>query len=476
MGYQAPEKGHPFIAFEKRPRLAPGPDGQSVRARPSVYVRELVNIKVADYKEKTKQTSEGEFVTGRASFDAASVGLEHNFGASVQIGSKAAQILADAFENKTAVTVVIETSRRARTKDSSEAISPLTPIHELRGIVGDVTSAKAETTNHNCRVLIVCVNGEFTGELVSDPDEWEMLRENRDGLLAPAGWAVYEGAVIPPTSTAGPGTVDVRAQVTEVLQSFGFSHPAPAARKGPVRATHAAEAKPWENWNTDQRLNHGSYLATAIRETYAMASQLITSVGVSPSDSQPIVQALTETLLSMADRIQVGVYRRPEGTAVRSDRSHHEAREWIGYVTSTTPELAYTADMADPTDANAVKARNVWAKKVIAAAGRLMDSVATIADSGTPTGPDGVPVILPLSGTTALNDRFKALLAHADVGLTHWPDRVQPLLNDRFGTAEPHLIEAAFFAAALAEWEANPAAFLNAARASAAQKATEIAA
>lgn len=475
MGYEPPAKGRPFIAYEKKARAAAGPDGQTVRARPSVYVREHVDVKVSAYKVKTKATDDGPFKTGRVTFDAESVGLEHDFHGSVQADSKAAELLAEAFKNDLPVTVAIETTRRYKQNDSSELISPLTPIHELRGIVGDSTRANAEVTNRNCRNLVVAVNGEFTNELVSDPEEWESLRENRDGSLAPDGYAVFGGAIIP-ASAASSGSVDVSQQIrNELKKFFGSSPAAPAANarpgRPPQRAAHAAEAKPWEDWNTDSRFNHGSYLATAIRETYAQAHQMIATAGVDPDTDPAMAGTLTELILAMADRIQLGVYRNPNGSAIRSDRSHHEARAWIDFVISHQPALAYTAEIANPTSAEAVPARNAWASKVIATAGPLMDMVARVAETDRAVGPDGIPVLHPVAGSDAFA-RFKILLGHKDVGLVGRPDRVFPLLTDRFGTHELNCIEIAHFLPALAEWEADPGAFLAAARASVAARQT----
>ncbi|MDW4912646.1 hypothetical protein [Streptomyces californicus] len=474
MAYEPPEKGRPFIAYEKKARAVAGPDGQTVRARPSVYVREHVGVRVSAYKVKTKATDDGPFRTGRVTFDAESVGLEHDFHGSVQADSKAAELLAEAFKNDLPVTVAIETTRRYKQNDSGEVISPLTPIHELRGIVGDSKRANAEITNRNCRNLVVAVNGEFTGELVSDPEEWESLRDNRDGTLAPDGYAVFGGAVIP-AANASHGTVDVSQQVRDELRKFFGSAAAPASNARPGRpaqqAAHAAEAKPWEEWNTDGRFNHGSYLATAIRETYAQAHQMAVSAGVDLDADATPVGNLAELLLGMADRIQLGVYRHPDGTAVRSDRSHHEARAWIDFVVSHLPEHAYTSEMADPNSAEAVLARNAWASKVIATVSPLMSTVARVAETDRALGPDGIPVLQPVAGSDAFA-RFKILLGHKDVGLAGWHDRVFPLLTDQFGTHDLHRIELARFLPVLAQWEAEPAAFLANARASAAARKT----
>ncbi|MGW7312266.1 hypothetical protein [Streptomyces sp. NPDC054865] len=472
MGYSPPEKGRPFIAYERKARAAAGPDGQTVRARPSVYVREHVKVKVSAFQVKTKATDDGPFRTGRVTFDAESVGLSHDFHGSVKADSKAAELLAEAVKSGLPVSVAIETSRRYKQNDSGELISPLTPIHELRGIVGESTKATTVDTNRNCRNLVIAVNGEFTDELVSDPEEWETLRENRDGSLAPDGYAVFSGAIIPAAGAAS-GSVDVRQQVRDELQNFfGSSTAAPAssARSGrpPQRAAHATEAKPWEDWNTDGRFNAGSYLATAVRETYAQAHGMLTKAGVDPDTTPSAVGTLAELILAIADRIQLGVYRNPNGSAIRSDRSHHEARAWIDFVVANQLTLAYTTEMTDPNNAEAVRARNAWASRVIATVGPLMDTVARVAETERAVGPDGIPVIHPVAGSEALA-RFLALLSHKDVGLAHWPDRVFPLLTDRFGTHDMTRIEIAYFLPALVEWEADPAALLAAARAAAAR-------
>ncbi|MFE3629490.1 hypothetical protein [Streptomyces goshikiensis] len=471
MGYTPPTKGLPFIAFEKKARAVQGPGGKTVKARPSVYVREHVDVKVLLYKEKTTKTAEGEFVTGRVTFDAASVGLTHDFGGSVEVGSQAAQLLNEAFRNQTPVTVALETYRRYA-KDG-EPISPLTPINELRGIAGDVTKAQAEITNSNCKVIIVGANGHFTNELVSDPDEWELLRENRHGDLAPDGWVSYQGAVIPDSAT---GPSDVGQQIEDALKKvLGTTANAPSAapaRSGrpALRAAHSAEAKPWESWNTDGRFNYGSYLATAVRETYAQAHRMTTDAGVDTAENLEAMASLLRLLLGMADKIQLGVYRDFNGTPVRTDRSHHEARAWIDYAVTHYPDLAYTADMADPDDAQAVALRTAWAHKVVTTAGPLMDAVAAVAvPKPDHIAPGGLPVIRPV--TDELQSRYAALLALPEVGLTGWEQHAHPLLRERFGTDELGRIESASFTVALAEWEADPAAFTTAARA--AKEATQ---
>jgi hypothetical protein len=185
MVYEPPAKGRPFIAYEKKARAAAGPDGQTVRAGPSVYIREHADVNVAAYKEKTKATDDGPLKTGQITFDAESVGVKHDSHRPVQTGSKAAKLLAGAFKNDLPVTVAMETTRHYKENNSGELISPHTPIHKLRGIVGDPTKAASEDTNRNCRNHVVAVNGEFTDELASDPGEWESLRDNRDGSLAP---------------------------------------------------------------------------------------------------------------------------------------------------------------------------------------------------------------------------------------------------------------------------------------------------
>ncbi|MEU6070593.1 hypothetical protein ABZ864_40680 [Streptomyces sp. NPDC047082] len=80
-------------------RAASCPDGQTVRARPGVHVREHVNVKVSAYKEKTKATDDGPFKTGRVTFDTESVGLEQDFPGSVPARSKATQLLAEVLKN-----------------------------------------------------------------------------------------------------------------------------------------------------------------------------------------------------------------------------------------------------------------------------------------------------------------------------------------------------------------------------------------
>ncbi|GAB7101836.1 hypothetical protein JCM4814A_01500 [Streptomyces phaeofaciens JCM 4814] len=82
---------------------------------------------------------------------------------------------------------------------------------------------------------------------------------------------------------------------------------------------------------------------------------MIATVSLDPDSA--LVGPLTE-ILAMADRIQLGVYRNTDGSAIRSDRSHHEAHAWIDFVVIHQPALAYTATMADPTSAEAVRARN----------------------------------------------------------------------------------------------------------------------
>ncbi len=127
MVYEPPAKGRPFIAYEKKARAAAGPDGQTVRAGPSVYIREHADVNVAAYKEKTKATDDGPLKTGQITFDAESVGVKHDSHRPVQTGSKAAKLLAGAFKNDLPVTVAMETTRHYKENNSGELISPTHP-------------------------------------------------------------------------------------------------------------------------------------------------------------------------------------------------------------------------------------------------------------------------------------------------------------------------------------------------------------
>ena len=378
--------GARFVAYDRKAERIGNPeDGTAISVRAETFVEEYVSIRVSDYKEK----SSGGFDSVYVKFSAASVGdgkMEYDFGASTEPKSRVAARLKHAFDNSIPVYVALETCRRKQTA-AKETISVLTPIHTLRGAKPGSASGEPQTTKANC-VRVIAAAGSVddaddtdfgsTKDLRSDPAEWEQLRGNRLGDIAPEGWRCLmqdgqrTGGITNHVREASASTAEIAAAVAEQLRATGYAQPAQGAARptaGPleVRRTRATEARAWEPLNTDNRPNAGSYLAAKIRATHETAVYLFAGALEAAGDEAPAlsdeaelehVWGLTDLLLWIADRAQAKVVG---GDPDRNAASHKEAALWVVQVVNT--RYPYTVEHITSDEA-----RKGWAITVLTSA------------------------------------------------------------------------------------------------------------
>jgi hypothetical protein len=181
-----------FIAYERKPDRTAAEDGTTIAIRAETFVEEYLAIRIAGLQEK----SSNGFDTVYVKFDAASVGIQYDFGASTEAMSPIADRLRVAFDRKEPVYVALETCRRKTREGTKDPIPVTTGIHELRGASRDDLKGDPQATKRNC-VKVIAAVGHSTDtadtvfgsskDLRSDPTEWAQLRENRRGPVAPPG-------------------------------------------------------------------------------------------------------------------------------------------------------------------------------------------------------------------------------------------------------------------------------------------------
>lgn len=502
--YTPPAKLGSFVAYAaSAKRLGNAETGEATDFRRSVFVREYASVRVASFERKSGTFYGETFHFGTVKFDAASVGAEglrNDFGAQVEAGSVAAQFLERAHQEQLPVMVVLETVARPKRKNNAEPIPHTAYIHDLRGAERDGKGGNANQTGDACQNIVVGVAPAgrpelfaLTGEVESDPTEWESLRNNRDHTLPPTGWRTYEGGIIPTSNGGGGSDVDVddlAARVADRLKPIMENRGRPRPTQ---RSAHSQEAKEWEPWNSDGRLNLGGYLLGKERAVFAEAYRLLTNVR--PSAALDDVWPIVAVLHWISDSIQSAAYG-PGARPSRTAKSNFEAAKWAEYTYTTlaehNPDFAFTAEVASD-----VAAQQEWAQAVVETATALYRRAAgnveahltgETGETGAPTdapapaaspstGGEAQTSHTPGSGPTsggntapAASDsepvvvqRYEALLASA--GQSAYPERFHPLLTQQFGAWQIGRIEPSALSTKIDEWEADIDAFLKSARA-----------
>lgn len=502
-GFTPPASKCSYVAYQATPERIGNPDtGEAIDLRPSVFIREFPSVLVSRITRKVhREGTKDQFETASVTFDAASVkvdGFTKDFGASVQVGGPVLSTLEEAHKRGAPVYVAIETARKARPRGGTYDAAAY--IHDLRGAKADGSGGNANTTEENCwNVVVGCGPAGagpeyivFAGDLRSDPAEWESLRRNRDHTLPPAGWRIDRGGITPSATAAasGGGNVDVQALAHTIAEQVRATlapafQGAPSRVRPPQREQYAQEAKPWEPWNTDGRVNLSSYGITKDRYTFAEAVALLTDDTGEPAitgDGDAFLNtawALADTLLLMADHVQAQVSgHRPN----RDQGSHKEAARWCSTVYTDLPPSFGTR--FTPEVAAGPETMQAWAEKVIPVAARLFARSAErvtatlVGDTPTPApqghsvatqgpppaqqAPQGDP-----QGQGMVTDNHGMVAAWegllASVGQAEHPERFTHLLIETFGQGVLSRIPADAFAAHLSTWQANSRGFSQAA-------------
>lgn len=363
---QLPNNNAQFVAYGNPTRVAdPFGGDEALSVRPQVFVRYYRGIKIKDLATPNEDTI-------HVVLDPESVGLSKEFGAYMNSDDPVVPYLREQFEAGNPVDVGLEYVRRQKAKSSKAEISPVAPIHALRGAnspdgSGDNHEMMGASGNH-IRAIVGMVNGRRTTVTESDPREWKMLTGNRKGDLPPEGWKALldrddwtkVGAITPkggvtPMSTPGDQQtqqggggqgLDMNAlskiighEVRKGLKDYGeyLLRQEDATRGTPTSQapSSSSEGKPWNVWVNKNQLNLGSYLVSgegySLRWAYTYLGTLNDDVLTADSEMRwEAARELSDATGKIADRVQATAYN-GEVRADRTSASFKEAALWVRF-------------------------------------------------------------------------------------------------------------------------------------------------
>ena len=393
-GFTRQSTGGTFIAYAKELSRKPvsilvGDDVEQVRVHPEVYVQEYVCIKVKDINPAERGNGL------QVVFDPASVPvpegkpkLRKAITANTQAGGEVERALRWALDNAAPLYIGIEYRRKYRTP-AGEVIAYDTPILELKGFDenGVATPAAQGTSLQNIsKVLAVVGRGDdpsstlISGEVHSDPMEWAKHRDNRVGTTPAEGWVRITrpdgtpgGAAITrdvwrelKSTNGSAGSAAMSEQQLNVLADLVAERIRPTSTSGvtrpPQRAARSAEGRRWDAYNSDGRLNPGSYAVSGAISTRGTALTILEGVnyieaGAAETEGRAanlltqseISAAATKLMRALAD-ITDAVQTAMTGTHPnRNDGSHLAAGKAVSQV--ATRELVMTRSVFDDAEA-----------------------------------------------------------------------------------------------------------------------------
>lgn len=361
---QLPDRVSNFIAYGAEQR-APDPTsgGDVITIRPQVYVRYYPGIVVSDLQEGGRSGDREGLVT--VHFDPASIGFKDPISAHMNSDDQTLPTLRNSLENQVPLAIAVEGQRKKKNSEDGSPISPLTPIHALRGASqpngdGDGRMMMGPSGN-NTSNRVAFVNGQGTQHLQSDPAEWKSLVNNKSGDLPPEGWrnfapgedwkeigaAVRAGAPAPSTPTGGAPASDggfptpeqlgnlIQGVVAQSLKDFApalvnqitqASPPAPQGRP----SGKFDEGKPWNPRTSDGRINLGGYVVSSERWVFEWAYRHLTE-DLETQTSIEDAWNLSEAVQTLANAVQSSAYGHGF-VADRTTASHREAEHWVQWV------------------------------------------------------------------------------------------------------------------------------------------------
>lgn len=420
--------GGSFVAYEAQPSrnvvtIKVGESVEQVRVYPEVFVQEHPFIKVKELNE----SDDGKNIS--VSFDPASVPvgegkspLRRPINANVAAGGRMAQALRWALDHDAALYVGIEYRRKWKNL-SGQVIPYDTPILELRGFnadTGESTDAAQGTSRQNIS-KIVAVAGivddpriTISDEAKSNPLLWHHFRSNRIGKTPPPEWvrATREdgspaGAAIPReqwrdlTGTSSAPSIDLDALAVAVVARMNASGDARSDGqpvRPPLQAAKSAEGRRWDLYNSDGRVNPGSWAvsgALRLRDTALTVLETVNYLEVDAANAEgrePNLlsrEAITGTatammgaLVGVVDQVQMRITGRAH--ANRIDGSHTTASKVVHQV--ATRDLPLTRAVLDD---DAAKAQ--WLNSVRDLAGEIAHAAVALTESYATATADPVP-------------------------------------------------------------------------------------
>ncbi|WP_042377285.1 hypothetical protein [Gordonia alkanivorans] len=393
-GFTRQTTGGTFIAYTKEPSRKPvsilvGDDVEQVRVHSEVYVQEYTSIKV-------KNLTPAERGNGlRVEFDPASVPvpegrkpLSKAISTNTEAGGAIEEALRWAMTHDAALYVGLEYRRKYKTPDG-DVIPYDTPILELKGFDAD---GKATRESQGTSLLniskVLAVIGRvdkpestlISGEVQSDPLTWQDHRDNRTGTTPAEGWVRITrpdgtpgGAAITRDTwrelkgTAQTATSGLSSDQLNELADLVAARVAPVSdptiTRPPQRSARSAEARRWDAYNSDGRVNPGSYAVTAAVAARNTALTVLEGVNfgeaqaaadegrepnlLTQSEISTRATRLMGALSSVTDAVQQAMTgMRPN----RTDGSHSVAGRVLAQV--ATRELPMTREIFDDVDAS----------------------------------------------------------------------------------------------------------------------------
>lgn len=540
--FQRQRTGGSFVAYEANPTRTPmpiqvGDREEKAHLHPEVFVHEYPHIKV-------KSISPSEKGSGLAvEFDPASVPvpegkqpLRRPINVNT-VGGDIEKALRWALDNDEPLYLAVEYRRKYK-NFSGEVIPYDTPIMQLRGCddKGNPTPASQGASRENISKVLAVIGpvSDPTRNLISDevrsnPMTWPALRSNRIGATPPLEWVritrpdgTAGGAAIPKSvwtelTGASGGTVLDDAALARIADAvatrLGATSDDPTMTRPPKRTGRSAEGKRWESFNSDGRVNPGSYAVTALLSlrdaaltalgdaNYAEAAaadgenrdpELLTAEQISVAAT-----ALMGALSRAADGIQSAITNKPanriDGSYITASKALRQVmlREvpltvqiladaasktaWLSTVTELARALTtavmeeteqYLDVVAEPTPINDASGR---AQRQVARQNEQTDprptTVPANRDVQAPPEPDFSVDDSATGPVSSVTDRNKAILTPIlglSDGLT--PAALMPLLGQVFGTADLEQIDPDRLAVVATAWKEDVDEFLTAAR------------
>lgn len=393
--FERQSTGGSFVAYEVQASrtgvpVAVGDSVEQVPVYPEVFVAEHPYIKV----KELVRSDDGKNIN--VAFDPASVPvgegkspLRRPINANVAAEGRMAKVLQWALDNDTALYIGIE--YRRKWKDLSGHVIPYdTPILELRGFdpdTGDSTDAAQGKSRQNISkiVAVACVVNDpratISDEAKSNPLLWKHFRSNRIGKTPPPEWVRVTradgtpgGAAIPReqwrdlTGASSSTQIDMNALADAVAERITAANVQPTnaqPTRPPLQGAIAAEGRRWELYNSDGRVNPGSWAvsgALRLRDTALTVLEAVNYLEMDAAQAEgrepnllsrdqitSVATAMMGALLGVVDQVQIRITGRAH--ANRIDGSHTTASKVVHQV--ATRDLPLHREVLDDATAKA---------------------------------------------------------------------------------------------------------------------------